>query len=399
MKIKFVIALLWASFGYTIAQSCITVGTACDDTYLYCYDCLDGNCGPFELSQGIYRIPYIDGTNVEITNDHYNHCPRGRIDMIGDGGTSSPFGIAAAADGWIRAIEEDNDERCDCSVTSCANNYVWIEHPNGEWSKYTHMIQNSVSAAGIEVGDWVTAGTLIGKEGEVGCASGVHLHFEVAVPIDTNTLIFSAYGGWIDEDWAKNVIPVICSISGNVFADGVEYLADDCGVCISSLINLPETITSGEFDADIASVSITAGAVIFDDYSSGLYQAGSFINLSEGFEAKQNSEFTARIATCNETPGKTSATLFENEYAEIFLFPNPASTSVTLRWFDNMEQKCAIYIADITGRIITTIAEEQMCYSGFNQINFDVSGLEDGMYFLQLQSKFKTRTIKLIVQQ
>ena len=200
------------------SQVCIPVKDSCSGTTSYCFNCTNGNCGPFELSRGVYRIPFIDGTDIKITNDHFNHCPRGRIDMVGINGGST-YQIVAAADGWIRAIEDDNSVQCDCSITNCRNNYVWIEHPNGEWTKYTHMVKNSVTSLGLVEGQWITAGTHLGDEGKVGCASGVHLHFEAAQPKDTSTLVFSEYGGYIDLDWAKNVIPVICSVTGNVFVE------------------------------------------------------------------------------------------------------------------------------------------------------------------------------------
>src|SRR5258705_12224202 len=99
------------------------------------------------------------------------------------------------------------------------------------------MVKNSVTSLGLVEGQWVTAGTPLGIEGNVGCASGVHLHFEAAQPIDTNTLVFSEYGGYIDGDWAKNVIPVICSITGNVFVENTQYVAGTCGSCPAGLIN------------------------------------------------------------------------------------------------------------------------------------------------------------------
>ena len=40
------------------------------------------------------------------------------------------------------------------------NNYIWIEHPNGEWSKYTHMQTGSITGApgNLSVGDTVLVG-------------------------------------------------------------------------------------------------------------------------------------------------------------------------------------------------------------------------------------------------
>lgn len=378
------------------AQTCIGVDTECGGTNNYCFNCAGGDCGPFELSDGIYRIPYINTTEVEITNDHLNHCPRGRIDMIGTGGPS-PYKIAAAADGWIRAIVDDNNIQCDCSVTSCENNYIWMEHPNGEWTKYTHMIENSVTDLGHYVGEWVTAGTYLGQEGDVGCASGEHLHFEVAQPIDTNTLVFSAVGGYIDFDWAKNVIPVICSISGNVFTDGANYTAAACGTCSSALFNYTTTYTAGDYDADFASTSISnVGSVIFDDYSSGLYQAGGYISLLEGFEAKANSDITARIGDCYDFPERLAE--LPNEHSnQIFIFPNPASITTTLRWNNPQSQFVNIYMFDITGRLVMVLSESKMLYEGYNQITFHVESIPDGVYIIEIQSEDLINTIRLVV--
>ena len=186
---KIIIFNLFCLFALcTKSQVCIPVKDSCGGTTSYCFNCSSGNCGPFELSNGIYRIPYVDGTTVKINNDHFNHCPRGRIDMVGKNGIA-PYKVAAAADGWIRAIEDDNSIQCDCKVTNCRNNYVWIEHTNGEWTKYTHMVKNSVTNLGHTTGDWVTAGTYLGDEGNVGCAGGVHEHFEVAQLINGATTL------------------------------------------------------------------------------------------------------------------------------------------------------------------------------------------------------------------
>jgi len=123
---------------------------------------------PLNLSAGTYRIPYADGTDVTITGDHHDHGgPNGnddRIDMVGDTGLS----IVAAASGTIRAVVDFNgddfdrgdgvdkngtaqDDSLEHSCQDAAdmngnaipnsvvvglcqdyNNYVWIEHPNGE---------------------------------------------------------------------------------------------------------------------------------------------------------------------------------------------------------------------------------------------------------------------------
>jgi hypothetical protein len=177
-------------------------------------------------SAGVYRIPYADGTEVRVTNDHVDHNPRGRIDMSGRGG-KEPYRIVAAADGTIRFIVDNFSERQKSGDgVTCNNNYVWIEHANGEWTKYSHMRQNSTTTkAKLKVGDTVKAGTYLGDEGDVGCATGPHLHFEVGVPRATNPITTS--GGFLqdNDNSNRNRIPRICSIPNQRFVSGTNYEA------------------------------------------------------------------------------------------------------------------------------------------------------------------------------
>jgi len=170
-----------------------------------------------EMSRGWYRIPYANGTDVKVSNDHLTHKPPTRIDLKGTGGSGQHRVVAAAA-GRVRfVVDSFSEKRPDGNP--CNNNYVWIEHPNGEWTKYSHFVKNSVSrTAGIKVGDQVQAGTFLGLEGDVGCATGVHLHFEVGVPADPADPIDSQ--GFLKGGSANNRIPRICGIKGNKFVDG-----------------------------------------------------------------------------------------------------------------------------------------------------------------------------------
>jgi hypothetical protein len=170
-------------------------------------------------SGGLYRIPFANGTLVAVTNDHFSHSPDfNEIDMHAEpNDNGEEYTIVAAAAGTIKAIDDSHAEPTD------SNNYVWIAHDNGEWTKYTHVATGSVAALGLSVGDRVRAGTALGIESNVGQASGVHLHFEVAVPDDLSNPIDS--GGFII---GLSRVPLICGIPGNVFYDGSAYVAAAC---------------------------------------------------------------------------------------------------------------------------------------------------------------------------
>ncbi|HMQ59824.1 MAG TPA: M23 family metallopeptidase [Flavilitoribacter sp.] len=205
MGIKILFFLLFAAAIIFLQNSC----------------CSDPQAGL--LSEGTYRIPYANGTKVKVTRDHCTHSPKNRIDMRGTGG-QGPYRVVAAQSGVIRFISDGNSANC-CDG-SCANNYVWIQHSNGEWTKYSHLTTGSVTGdAGLSVGDQVSIGAFLGYEGDVGRACGVHLHFEVAVPNDPNNPLNSGNGGFIN---GVNRVPVICGIGSVAFERNHIYTAANC---------------------------------------------------------------------------------------------------------------------------------------------------------------------------
>jgi hypothetical protein len=189
--------------------------------------CAVVNASAQTKSKGVYRIPFTNGTSVKIVKDFLTHSPLGRIDMVGTGGSN--YKIVAAADGTIKYVVDNFSAQIDSSSGQpCTNNYVWIEHGNGEWTKYSHMQTNSSTVkAKIKPGQFVKAGTYLGDEGKVGCAGGNHLHFEVGVPRATNPI--TTVGGFLeDNDGSKrNRVPRICNISGGIFVEGESYEARD----------------------------------------------------------------------------------------------------------------------------------------------------------------------------
>mmetsp|Transcript_2515 Transcript_2515/g.3704 ORF Transcript_2515/g.3704 Transcript_2515/m.3704 type:complete len:614 (+) Transcript_2515:37-1878(+) len=167
------------------------------------------------MSKNVYAIAYEPGTRVRVNRDHLTHTPVNRIDMSGRSG--GPYNIVAALDGTVMFIEDSYNN----SGGACAtNNYVWLSHSNGEWTKYSHLAHDSASVdAGLSVGDKVKVGQFIGIEDDVGCASGDHLHWEVAVPNNLADPI-NPVGGYIK---GVNLIPRICGIPNNIYVAGTTY--------------------------------------------------------------------------------------------------------------------------------------------------------------------------------
>ena len=142
--------------------------------------------------------------------------------------SANPLSVVAAADGRIAAIQDSyGEQQSGRPAAQCHNNYVWIAHPNGEWTNYSHVARNSVAGkAKLKVGDEVKAGAYLGDEGAVGCAMLEHVHFEVAVPdagkpIDAGGFLLDNTGG------SRERSARFCGISGPVKKDS-SYRAAAC---------------------------------------------------------------------------------------------------------------------------------------------------------------------------
>ena len=77
--------------------------------------------------------------------------------------------------------------------------------------------------------------------------------------------------------------------------------------------------------------------------------------------------------------------------AELRIFPNPASTSVTLS-FEGINGQATVEIVDISGRIVSSVMTAN------NQITLDVSQLAQGAYFVRVTGDEATAVRRLIVR-
>ncbi len=252
----------------------------------------------FEFSRNIYRSPYANGTEYRVAQDDITHSPLGAFDLRATGTDDcNTHQIVAAAAGTVRYVEDDYN--VSGPGLSASNNYVWISHANGEWTKYTHFKQNSVA---VSVGQVVSAGTYLGLECSIGAVSPAgfrHLHFEVRAPVDPVNPNMDLTGGFMDSTEPR-LIPVICDIPNNYYTQGETYTAANCSCSGTSQSNVLKTVNNAQKDASLYTSTITAsGVVSFENGSIGFYRAGSSLTFSPGFIAKSGTYFHASLGGCN----------------------------------------------------------------------------------------------------
>jgi murein DD-endopeptidase MepM/ murein hydrolase activator NlpD len=255
----------------------------------------------FELSRNIYRSPYANGEEYGVSQDQVTHSPLGAFDLRARGANDcDTHRIVSAAAGIVRNVEDDFN--ISGPGNSAFNNYVWIQHANGEWTKYTHFKQNSVV---VTVGQTVCAGEFLGFECSIGAVSPAnfrHLHFEVRMPVDPINPPITAAGGFMDSSEPR-LLPVVCDITNNYWTQGDVNTAANCSCSNAneSFNNL--TVNNGGIEVSLASNSVTAGtSVTFNNGANGFFRGGNSVTLSPGFTASAGSYFSATVGSCGTTP-------------------------------------------------------------------------------------------------
>ncbi|QYJ67999.1 T9SS type A sorting domain-containing protein [Flavobacterium litorale] len=115
---------------------------------------------------------------------------------------------------------------------------------------------------------------------------------------------------------------------------------------------------------------------------------GDVMEATAGIYFDFNEAIITNTATTTVQATASSAAFASNAFV---VYPNPASTSVTLK-MENLNGDAMVNVTDILGKtVLSTTA------SG-NELNLDISMLNSGMYFITLEAAGKSITKKIVVQ-
>jgi hypothetical protein len=127
-----------------------------------------------------------------------------------------------------------------------------------------------------------------------------------------------------------------------------------------------------------------------------IYQAGNHIDLKPGFRAFAGSDFWGLIQECGigpkPFPVKNEDVVLRDDPPlnplEVGLrcFPNPTTFSMQATFSLPEDGTYSIYIRNIQGQLIQTIAAGEQALKGQYQILVDAAGYQTGMYVLTLQT-------------
>jgi len=88
----------------------------------------------------------------------------------------------------------------------------------------------------------------------------------------------------------------------------------------------------------------------------------------------------------------TTQNIIDNPTPNIHIFPNPVSNIISIE-FTNNHYPLQIKLIDLKGRYVNGL---NITNNGGNKHLINLKGLEDGIYFLQIQTNTSTCTHKII---
>ncbi|WP_103071173.1 M23 family metallopeptidase [Aquimarina sediminis] len=122
-----------------------------------------------------YYLPFSKGAEYWLSqgyNGSISHQNENALDFKMPIGTK----IYAARGGVVIDIEESYRKSCTTSECAKYNNFILVYHNDGTFAEYTHIKKDG---AKVKIGDHIKIGQFIGYSGDVGWATGPHLHFIV----------------------------------------------------------------------------------------------------------------------------------------------------------------------------------------------------------------------------
>ncbi len=260
-----------------------------------------------KISRNFYRTPYEGGVSFFITS--------ATGDYIGHGGSMDTRGapantaLVAMADGVVCSFNDSrNDCGCDGAYGSCGN-CITIVHDNGEMSRYLHLRQGSITAAGMFVGRQVYAGEIVGMEGDVGRTCGNDGPPRAGtciaeVPAGAGNCFRHNHWNVIRIATGEPLMPMTCEIPGSVYTETSYVGSGDCSTtpCVASFSASGQNLSGlGTWRVWQADTTVTLSTVAVSSSAAVVAHAGERVRLTPGFHASPGGYFRAEIGTCNTT--------------------------------------------------------------------------------------------------
>jgi hypothetical protein len=173
--------------------------------------------------------------------------------------------------------------------------------------------------------------------------------------------------------------------------------SSDGGVSWSSSLDVtPHTLFDGELESVYGSMNTVVNNKIRIVYQRD-GEPGTTLGADEDF-VDNNEIVYLEIDTVGLFDGSFTLSIGPNEKSNgnsMNIFPNPAKNYTNIAISSDKTEKVTLTIVDLLGKEITK--QEKVISSGVNTETINLSGYQNGIYFLNLQIGNKVTTRKLVI--
>ena len=208
--------------------------------------------------------------------------------------------------------------------------------------------------------------------------------FDFNAPILTNT-----FKNRIDDRVpVSSVAPLNLTQTDSIF--NVSWTGTDLGSKIAKY-NIFASTNNKEYV--LWKVASAPGQAKFTGKNGNTYKFYSIATDSVGF-----SETRKTVPEATTTMNiKTGFGQINSDGNVIQVFPNPAEHQCTVTFNFSTTSEVSILLTDISGKILRSI-DIQRYQSGKQHVEFDLNGIANGMYFVELKNNNKTYYQKLVIK-
>jgi len=168
---------------------------------------------------------------------------------------------------------------------------------------------------------------------------------------------------------------------------------------VQELIAAKLNLANNSFATPIAAVIIAADNLIGTRIMPIVPAIASNSSQGNQMNALGNTLSSYNNGTLTPNCNNSGSRLMQNPSSDDFLltiFPNPISNATSISFFLVHSEKIALRIFDMNGRLVTTLADK-IFEAGENEMMWDATDVNGGIYFLQFQTEENLQTKKLIV--
>jgi Secretion system C-terminal sorting domain len=161
----------------------------------------------------------------------------------------------------------------------------------------------------------------------------------------------------------------------------------------------------GTYSMTIKKISDSTAILTYNNYDLMTIRAdNSFIRPKWGIYRSLNDSSALRDESLRfasfsieEVQPNSSKLTQENGKAEFHIYPNPASTRIYVEYYLTKTTDVNLVLYGINGLVEKTIISHEIQTPGKYQNNVDVSGLQNGLYFIRMSSANFIQTEKLMI--